>query len=210
MTLYKLSWRNARRQARDYLVYFVTIVMAAALIYAFNGLVFFREIADLSEKLASLPLMIVLASAAAVLITGWLVSYTTGFMLSRRSRELGTYILIGLEHRQVARLFFLENLAVGGAALLLGLAAGDLLFQALRAVMLALFGAPYRVSLAFSPPGGGADPGLFSVHLPLCSLERPEAHPKDEDPGADLPGPTERGGSHRKRAGAAGGSLFSR
>lgn len=106
VTLYKLSWRNARRQARDYLVYFVTIVMAAALIYAFNGLVFSREIADLSEKLASLPLMIVLASAAAVLITGWLVSYTTGFMLSRRSRELGTYILIGLEHRQVARLFF--------------------------------------------------------------------------------------------------------
>ena len=155
VTLYKLSWRNARRQARDYLVYFVTIVMAAALIYAFNGLVFSREIADLSEKLASLPLMIVLASAAAVLITGWLVSYTTGFMLSRRSRELGTYILIGLEHRQVARLFFLENLAVGGAALLLGLAAGDLLFQALRAVMLALFGAPYRVSLAFSPPAVG-------------------------------------------------------
>ena len=45
--------------------------------------------------------------------------------------------------------------AVGGAALLLGLAAGDLLFQALRAVMLALFGAPYRVSLAFSPPAVG-------------------------------------------------------
>ena len=44
---------------------------------------------------------------------------------------------------------------MGGAALLLGLAAGDLLFQALRAVMLALFGAPYRVSLAFSPPAVG-------------------------------------------------------
>ena len=34
MTLSKLSWRNAQRQARDYLVYFVTVVMAAALIYA--------------------------------------------------------------------------------------------------------------------------------------------------------------------------------
>ena len=33
----------------------------------------------------------------------------TGFMLLRRSRELGTYLLIGLENRQVARLFFLEN-----------------------------------------------------------------------------------------------------
>lgn len=106
VTLYKLSWRNARRQARDYLVYFVTIVMAAALIYAFNGLVFSREIADLSEKLASLPLMIVLASAAAVLITGWLVSYTTGFMLLPPQPELGTYILIGWSTDRCPGCFF--------------------------------------------------------------------------------------------------------
>ena len=43
MTLRDLSWRNARRQARDYLVYFVTIVIATALMYAFNGLVFSRD-----------------------------------------------------------------------------------------------------------------------------------------------------------------------
>ena len=37
---------------------------------------------------------------------GWLVQYTTGFMFARRSREFGTYVLIGLENNQVARLFF--------------------------------------------------------------------------------------------------------
>ena len=46
-----------------------------------------------------------------------------------RSRELGTYLLIGLENRQVARLFFLENLAVGGCALALGTVLGGLLYQ---------------------------------------------------------------------------------
>ena len=107
VTLRDLSWRNARRQARDYLVYFGhPIVIATALMYAFNGLVFSREIAELSAKLSSLPLVIVLASVAVVLILGWLVAYITRFMLTRRSRELGTYLLIGLEHRQVARLFF--------------------------------------------------------------------------------------------------------
>lgn len=105
VTLRDLSWRNARRQARDYLVYFVTIVIATALMYAFNGLVFSREIAELSAKLSSLPLVIVLASVAVVLILGWLVAYITRFMLTRRSRELGTYLLIGLEHRQVAGCF---------------------------------------------------------------------------------------------------------
>lgn len=150
MTLSKLSLRNAQRQARDYLVYFVTIVLAAALVYAFNGLVFSQELLALSSQLDSLPPIIVLASILVVCIIGWLVQYTIGFMLSRRSRELGTYILIGLENRQVARLFFVENLAVGGIALALGTLLGNLVFQALRAVTLSLFHVPYTFSFAFS------------------------------------------------------------
>ncbi|MDE6676023.1 MAG: FtsX-like permease family protein, partial [Acetatifactor sp.] len=144
VTLSKLSLRNARRQARDYLVYFVTVVMAAALLYSFNGLVFSQEVQLLSKKMNTLPLMIVLSSIVVVCVFGWLVSYATGFMLSRRSRELGTYILIGLTNKQIARLFFLENLAVGSAALVLGLALGGLLYQILRAILFALFGLPYH------------------------------------------------------------------
>lgn len=150
VTLSKLSARNAKRQARDYLVYFVTIVMAAALIYAFNGLVFSEEIRNLSHFLDSLPLIIVLASAVIICIVGWLVSYTTRFMLTKRSRELGTYVLLGMENKQVARLFFQENLMVGGIAIVCGTLLGNLLFQALRAVTLALFHVPYTFSFSFS------------------------------------------------------------
>ena len=152
VTLFKLSLRNARRQAQEYLVYFATVVLAVALIYAFNGLIFSDELRALSLRMDELPLIIALASIAVVAIFGWLVSYATAFMLSCRSRELGTYLLIGLENQQVARLFFLENLAVGGCALLLGALLGSLLYQVLRAVVLALFGTPYVFSLALSLP----------------------------------------------------------
>ena len=161
MTLSKLSLRNAQRQARDYLVYFVTVVIAAALIYAFNGLVFSREMQSLSQMMRQLPLVVVLASAVVVCIFGWLVSYSTRFMLSRRSRELGTYILIGLTNDQVARMFFLENLAVGGVALILGTALGGLLYQILRAIVMALFGLPYHFSLSFSFPAIGLTAAYF-------------------------------------------------
>ena len=112
MTLSKLSLRNARRQTGDYLVYFVTVTITAALLYACNGLIFSSEVQKLSSILRTLPLVIVLASIVVVCIIGWLVQYTTGFMFTKRSREFGTYILIGLENGQVARLFFLENLIV--------------------------------------------------------------------------------------------------
>ncbi len=171
MTLSKLSLRNAQRQARDYLVYFVTVVMAAALLYSFNGLVFSQEIITLSRSISVLPLMIVLASVVVVCVFGWLVAYATRFMLLRRGRELGLYLLIGLENRQLARLFFLENLAVGGCALVLGTALGGLLYQVFRAIVLALFGLPYAFSFGFSLPALGLTVLYFAL-IYLFALRR--------------------------------------
>lgn len=171
VTLSELSLRNAKRQARDYLVYFVTVVMAAALLYSFNGLVFSQEIITLSKGISVLPLMIVLASVVVVCVFGWLVAYATRFMLLRRGRELGLYLLIGLENRQLARLFFLENLAVGGCALVLGTALGGLLYQAFRAIVLALFGQPYAFSFGFSLPALGLT-ALYFALIYLFALRR--------------------------------------
>ncbi len=171
VTLSELSLRNAKRQTRDYLVYFVTVVMAAALLYSFNGLVFSQEIITLSKGISVLPLMIVLASVVVVCVFGWLVAYATRFMLLRRGRELGLYLLIGLENRQLARLFFLENLAVGGCALVLGTALGGLLYQVFRAIVLALFGLPYAFSFGFSLPALGLTVLYFAL-IYLFALRR--------------------------------------
>ena len=102
MTLFNISVRNARRQAGDYLVYFVTVVLAAALIHAFNGLVFSRELLSLSPFMKSLPIFVIMISIMVICVIAWLIHYVTAFMLTRRSRELGTYILIGLENNQDA------------------------------------------------------------------------------------------------------------
>ena len=169
VTLSKLSLRNARRQAKDYLVYFVTVVMAAALLYSFNALTFSQKIKTLSKSMEMLPVMIALATVVVVCVFGWLVAYATKFMLLRR--ELGTYLLIGLENRQVARLFFLENLAVGGCALALGTALGGLLYQAFRAMALALFKLPYTFSFGFSLPALGLTAVCFAL-IYLFALRR--------------------------------------
>ena len=133
------------------------------MLYAFNCLVFSEEIHRLSGLMDNMTLTIVLASIAVVFIIGWLVSYTTGFMLSHRSRELGTYLLIGLENKQVARLFFLENLLVGGVALLFGIPLGNLVYQVLRAILLTMFSTPYHFRYGFSLKVIGLTLAYFSA-----------------------------------------------
>lgn len=148
--LAKLSVRNARRQVRDYLIYFITVIISATLIYAFNSLIFSDEIRGLSKLLDTLPLMIGIASAAVVAIMGWLVYYIMRFMMVRRSRELGTYMLLGIERGQILRLFFFENILMGAAGVLLGLVSGNLLYQILRAMLLQIYGIKYSFSFTFS------------------------------------------------------------
>ena len=92
MTLSELSLRNAKRQARDYLVYFVTVVMAAALLYSFNALTFSREIKTLSESMEMLPVMVALATVVVVCVFGWLVAYATKFISARFSAPFCNYL----------------------------------------------------------------------------------------------------------------------
>lgn len=175
VTLSKLSLRNAQRQARDYLVYFVTIVMAAALLYSFNGLVFSQEVQFLSDEMKVLPLVIILASIVVVCVFGWLVNYATGFMLSRHSRELGNYILIGLTNRQVVRLFFLENLSAGGA----GVGRITIPNSACNPVRHVRSALSFLFDILRS--GSRADPVLFYLDLSSCPSEKPKAHPENEN-----------------------------
>jgi len=170
--LAKLSMRNAKRQAGDYLVYFITIVLAAALIFAFNALVVSSEIRTLSTYMDSLTLIVGMASVVVVIILGWLVYYTQRFMLAKRSRELATYILLGVENKRVAGMFLTENLVVGAAALLLGLIGGNFIYQALRAVVFSLFDLPYIFSFGFYPAAVGLTAAYFAaiflISLLLC------------------------------------------
>ncbi|EGD49786.1 protein of unknown function DUF214 [Ruminiclostridium papyrosolvens DSM 2782] len=148
--LSKLSLRNAARQMKDYFIYFITIAIAASLIFAFNALVFSQEIRSLSKLLDTLPLMIGIASFVVVCIIGWLVFYTMRFMMKRRSREFGTYLLLGIERKRIVNLFFMENLIIGAVALLIGLLTGNLLYQGLRAMLLRLYEIQYHFSYVFS------------------------------------------------------------
>lgn len=153
--------------------------MAAALLYTFNGLAFSGEIAQYlkqtGEQGALLIGVIIAASMVIVGIFGWLVSYATNFILNCRNRELGIYILSGMKNKQVAQLFYMENLVAGAGSFVLGIVLGNLLSQLLRAIVLTLFELPYTFSLSFSLPAMGMTLVYFSLIF-LLALDRTYRH----------------------------------
>ncbi|MCC8023676.1 MAG: ABC transporter permease, partial [Clostridiales bacterium] len=155
----------------DYLVYFITIIRSVSMMFAFNALVFSEQIMQINDMFRNMGLIVVAASAVVVLIIGWLVYYTMNFMLHKRSRELGTYMLLGIEPKAVANLFFRENLLIGAAAFAVGILFGNLVFQGLQAIILRMFGAQFRLVFDFKPQTVGLTL-LYGMLIYLFALWR--------------------------------------
>lgn len=169
--LYKLSLRNAKRQVREYAVYLVTVILAVTLMYAFNSLGDSEEIKALSEVMRQLPVFIMFTSAVVIGIMGWLIYYIMKFMLEKRSHEFGTYLLMGLEKKQIVRMFFIENILLGMVAFLLGIFLGNVVFQGLKAILLSLYEAEFVFDFSFSKQALGYTL-LYLIFMYLLALLR--------------------------------------
>lgn len=104
--LIKLSLRNAKRTWRDYLVFFVTLLLIAAIMFSFNGLLFDPDIRRLQDDSAIMAVMLGIATFFILLVLTWLLQYMVRFMMSKRSREFATYLLLGMKRRQISKIFW--------------------------------------------------------------------------------------------------------
>ena len=147
--LSKLAFRNMKRSAKDYLVYILTMTVVAALMYAFSSLIFQNDLAEYFDTMDMLGAMIGVATVFIVLIVAWQINYMVRFMLEKRSSEFGIYLLLGMKKKVISRLYFNENLLLGGVAFGLGIALGILLRQVLMAVMFSMMRMEYHLNISF-------------------------------------------------------------
>ena len=146
----KLAFRNVLRSARDYIIYFITMTLVTAIMFAFHSLIFSEEIGRLFELSMILAALIGLATFFVVLIVAWLINYMVRFILDKRSREFGIYLLIGMTKREISRLYLRESLLLGAAAFAGGIALGLLLQQVLMAVLYSAIRMEYHIRLEWS------------------------------------------------------------
>lgn len=146
----KLAFRNVKRSAKDYLVYVITMIIITALMFAFNSLLFSPDIRERIDETGIMAAMIGLATFFIVIITAWLINYMVRFMLSKRSREFGTYLLLGMKKKEISKLYMRENMILGAGAFLTGLGAGVFVQQVVMAVLYAMIQCDYHVNLQFN------------------------------------------------------------
>ena len=168
----KLSFRNAKRQAKDYCIYFITVIISVALMFSFNSIATSNDISELSSYMASFSKAISGISILIVLVMAWLINYCMRFMLEKRSKEFGTYQILGIEKKSISNIFTLENIMIGGIAFIIGIALGTFLYQIFTSIIMNLFNQPYQIEISFSIKAVGMTAiyffGIFALVLLNC------------------------------------------
>ena len=152
----KIALGNVRKSLRDFSVFFITLVFGVCAFYAFASINDQTAVINLTEQQSEAvsAVMRILSSVSVfvAVILGFLVVYANRFLVRRRKREFGIDLTLGMGRAQVAAIMVMETLAVGVAALVVGLVLGVLLSQVMMYVTANLFEATIPgFAFVFSP-----------------------------------------------------------
>ncbi|SFD14612.1 ABC transporter permease [Clostridium uliginosum] len=139
----KMALNNVKKSFKDYTIYFLTLTFAVCIFYSFNSIDSQSVVADMSkgqsEYVKVMGNMISVISVGVSVILGGLIIYATNFLINRRKKEFGIYMVLGMGKRKMSQILFLETLYIGIISLIAGLLLGMLFAQVLSIFTAKLF-----------------------------------------------------------------------
>ena len=134
----KIALKNIKKSYKGYTIYFLTLILAVCIFYSFNSIESQKvliEIKFMSEIMKGISGVSVLVS----IILGGLIVYANNFLIKRRKKELGIYMILGMGKRKISRILVTETFIVGVISLVGGLILGIGVSQGLSTFTLKLF-----------------------------------------------------------------------
>lgn len=139
----KMALNNVKKSFKDYTIYFLTLTFAVCIFYSFNSIESQSIMADLNkgqtEYVKVMQQMISFISIGVSVIFGGLIIYATKFLISKRKKEFGIYMILGMSKRKMSKILFFETLYIGIISLAAGLLIGLLFAQVLSIFTAKLF-----------------------------------------------------------------------
>lgn len=140
---FNLALKNIKRSARDYTIYFMTLMFGVCIFYTFNSIQSQTIMLDLSDSqkaaFSSINVIMSITSVFVSFILGFLILYVNNYLIKRRKKEFGIYMTLGMEKSKISRILFIESLVLGFLSLGIGLLLGILLSQGLSIFTAKLF-----------------------------------------------------------------------
>lgn len=149
----KLVLRNAKRSAKDYLIYVVTMTICVMLFYAFLSITsrYYNPDVGTAYEFTLVGDGLKMAICAVTLLLLFLIRYVNNYMLRRKQKEFAIQSVMGMEQKTVAWIFFTETFVMGAVAIIIGIVFGIFCSQFITGMLLSAYGQDYKFSWTFFP-----------------------------------------------------------
>ena len=143
MMYFKLALKNVKKSFKDYAIYFFTLIVGVSIFYMFNSLdsqTIMLELSDTKHSmLNTMNEILSYISVFVAFILAFLIVYASRFLMKRRKKEFGIYMLLGMKKTKISMIILTETLFVGIISLGVGLLVGIGLSQLMSVFVANMF-----------------------------------------------------------------------
>lgn len=165
---FKLAIKNVKKSFKDYAVYFFTLIVGVSIFYMFNSMDSQTIMLNLSDTkhdmLDTMNEALGIMSIFVAFVLAFLIIYASRFLMKRRKKEFGIYMLLGMKKQKISKIILTETLFVGIISLIIGLGIGIGLSQLMSVVVANMFEADMtKFAFTFSKAALGKTILYFAV-----------------------------------------------
>ena len=168
----KLIFRDAKRSARDHLIYIVTMTICVMLFYAFMSITSTYYNPDIGTEydFTFVSGGLKLAICGVTLLLLFLIRYVNNYMLRRKQKEFAIQSVMGMEQKTIAWIFFAQTFLMGAVSIVAGIVLGVFCSQLITAMLLSTYGQSYKIVWTLFPDTVILTIGFFSLSLLAVGL----------------------------------------
>ena len=151
MSIGRLAFQNFRKSFHNYFSMILSLAFTVLILYNFVNLTFAETFQALGERNKEyIDIIIRVISFVLVCFMFFFIWYATNVFLTKRKKEIGIYVFMGLTNRKIGKLYMLETVLTGIVALVLGIGAGIVTTWLFQMILLRLSEIAIAISFRFT------------------------------------------------------------
>lgn len=150
MTLFSIARKNIRKNLKNYLLYFASMIFSILIYFTFVSLKYDETIAATTESSTSISALFNAASVILIIFVAIFIWYSNSFFTRKRKKEIGLYSLLGVRKKQIGRMLCYENFLMGILSLFIGIILGSILSKFFVSILMKVMGYDVIANFAIS------------------------------------------------------------
>ena len=127
MQVYKIAWLLFKNNIKLYKFYMMILIFTIGVYYNFLAVGYNPYVSAMESNLELVHMAGTMCSFVLFFVLMFFMLHSSNFFYKQRYKEIATYILMGIQKKQIARVIAIESAIVGGIALVTGSTLGLLL-----------------------------------------------------------------------------------